>query len=516
MDDRPETVPWRNSRSPGIDYLFGRLTRFRHPDSPHPILGTKLAPLYRRFTGNGCEAAVYLGYVTLTLALCSIFGNRRAPFVRRFAILAATFLVFSLGPILQVAGHRTFTSTAFTIPLPAMLFPHLPILDMMRTPNRMSILVVLSLSTIAPVCLVRLRERFHLSRRSHCLVVGAATLLVIIDSWNAIGLSRPPPVPEFYHRIARERSRAALLEVPAIRSPLEANKHLTNAVTCEYYYAYQFVHHHPLFGGYFNRLNLSHGAYMNADPVLGPLYSGTLPDAQLGSSDDRRDYLRNRYNIEYVVLHKQWLTDTEINTITSLLGSRVYEDGSVTTDPLIIYDLSGSRRDDWAFPQLAAWRGAGWYGSEALPEGAARWMNDHGVIEITSNVEDELELRFEARSVSGVRTLRIAWSDSATSFSVPRDWTACSMRLAVHPGITTLHLVVPEGSVRPIEPASRNTRWQVPQSPCGSLGRIPAKAACGPPYRKPRRRKPVKTTDPHSNPIARFEDGASGGGTPQR
>ncbi len=131
--------------------------------------------------------------------------------------------------------------------------------------------------------------------------------------------------------------------------------------------------------------------------------------------------------------------------------SRVYEDGSVTTDPLIIYDLSGSRRDDWAFPQLAAWRGAGWYGSEALPEGAARWMNDHGVIEITSNVEDELELRFEARSVSGVRTLRIAWSDSATSFSVPRDWIACSMRLAVHPGITTLHLVVPEGSVRPID-----------------------------------------------------------------
>ena len=68
--------------------------------------------------------------------------------------IAALMWLLSLGPLLQVAGKSQFTLFKVTVPLPYLVLFKLPLFSIMRTPARLTVLVMLALAILVAFSLV--------------------------------------------------------------------------------------------------------------------------------------------------------------------------------------------------------------------------------------------------------------------------------------------------------------------------------------------------------------------------
>ncbi len=145
---------------------------------------------------------VYLG---LTLLVLAAAGLGRAGW-RRWAVLAAGAGVFALGTHLEVGDARLF-------PLPAaVLCKYVPPFTSISHPFRILPLVLISLAMLSALGLTRLRPGL---RRPVAL---AAAALVLVDHLLLAPLRFPVPtspaaVPQFYHRVAAEEGRYAVMDM---------------------------------------------------------------------------------------------------------------------------------------------------------------------------------------------------------------------------------------------------------------------------------------------------------------
>jgi hypothetical protein len=160
-----------------------------------------------------------------------------------FAALATWLL--SLGPLLQYMGKTTFTLFEVTVPLPYLLLYKLPLLSIMRTPARLTVLTMLALGVLVAFALAALLGRRYVERRRifsfRNAVWGLLLPAIIVFEFLATPFPTVPPgwnVP-IYQKIAAEPGRFALLELP-IRPFGD-------------YMAYQTIHGKPIVGGYLSR-----------------------------------------------------------------------------------------------------------------------------------------------------------------------------------------------------------------------------------------------------------------------
>lgn len=122
--------------------------------------------------------------------------------------------ILSLGPILQVAGHRTI------VPLPfAAGFFLVPGLSSMRAPSRFAVLVLLSASVLAAIGYDRLRRaRWFTSRVGAVLLFLSALGIGIIGAWPVdLPMTIAPhrtDMPPVYAWLADQADRDPLVEIP--------------------------------------------------------------------------------------------------------------------------------------------------------------------------------------------------------------------------------------------------------------------------------------------------------------
>jgi hypothetical protein len=222
------------------------------PSAFHPLWGKLVTE--QAHINNPSEQVLFLGFATLGLAALAVWRLRRERQVLFWAFAALSAWALSLGPVLQVLGRSRFTAFGVTIPLPYLLLYKLPLLNIMRTPARLTVLTMLALAVLVAFGLDYLsrsgltrsedagrvrRSIASLRNRSGVLLLGLP--LLIAFEYLTVPFPTVPPgwgVP-IYARIAQEPGRFALLELPL--RPFGD------------YMAYQTVHGKPIVGGYLSR-----------------------------------------------------------------------------------------------------------------------------------------------------------------------------------------------------------------------------------------------------------------------
>jgi len=223
------------------------------PNELHPIWGNAVKqrvdamPPYLPLK-NPSERVLFLGYSVLALAAIGVWRLRRDRNVRFWGFTAVLMWVLSLGPLLQVAGKSHFTLFEVTVPLPYLLLFKLPLFSIMRTPARLTVLVMLALAILVAFSLTSLlpalsRRPVLSIRRTWSAQFAAAIVIpgvILFESLSAPFPMVPPgwSVP-IYQQIAKEPGQFALLEIPL--RPFGD------------YMAYQTIHGKPIIGGYLSR-----------------------------------------------------------------------------------------------------------------------------------------------------------------------------------------------------------------------------------------------------------------------
>ncbi|MEO8286384.1 MAG: hypothetical protein ABI670_08080 [Chloroflexota bacterium] len=223
------------------------------PNELHPLWGDAIKarvnamPPYLPLK-NSSERVLFLGYVVLALAAFGAWRLRANRHVRFWGFTAVLMWILSLGPVLQVMGKSEFTLFKVSLPLPYLLLYKVPFFSIMRTPARLTVLVMLALAIVVAFTLATLlprvlRLREGLPQRTRVMQYGAAVAIPLLILFEFLSAPFPMVPPGWnipiYARIAQEPGRFALLELP-IRPFGD-------------YMAYQTIHGKPIIGGYLSR-----------------------------------------------------------------------------------------------------------------------------------------------------------------------------------------------------------------------------------------------------------------------
>ncbi|TVR53944.1 MAG: hypothetical protein EA425_02765 [Puniceicoccaceae bacterium] len=428
------------------------LIAFFTPSFLHPFWGRFFRPFTETFSGNLTEATVYLGLPVFILAGAAWAWRLpdRERLVRMLWITAGAFLLLSLGPILQVAGQRTFTDAGITIALPGALAPFLPVFDMIRTPNRYVIMAMTAFALLVGFAVAGLRLR--LAQRPGLAAGATAGLagLIVLDFAVKMHTTEPHPVPAFYHDIARDPDRLAHLELPVIRSPLEREDRRGWAMVWQY--EFQKTHGNPLVGGYFNRVNPYHRDWMMADPVLAFLYSGGEDIFQIRPVASPLGYLRERHGIGHVVLHHTLLDPARSRELERYLLSGGEAGLIHRGEDALVLATRPYPMDHDAIPSLHLRLGAGWYELELWDGIPTRWMENEAEVVVYLEEPMRVILELSAESFGGPNLLVIeAGGHEAASFELEPHFTTHRMELELPEGESVLSLRLPQGGRRPAD-----------------------------------------------------------------
>jgi hypothetical protein len=185
------------------------------PLDPHAVMAARQETLLRSNDLLGFlwigppESAIVswpsmLGWSTLALAAIGVRRERRWVF---WLGLALAFALLSLGPMLRIAGRGT------GLPLPYRLFSELPVLWMLRKPDRMFALVQLPVGVLLAFGWQSLSGR--IGAPGARLAVAAACAAVLVLERLAVPLETYPVVDAPYlQRLAHEPEVRAVVHLP--------------------------------------------------------------------------------------------------------------------------------------------------------------------------------------------------------------------------------------------------------------------------------------------------------------
>jgi hypothetical protein len=277
---------------------------------------------------------VFLGWVTLALALLGAFAMRRK--VAPWIWVAVVFGLLVLGPLLQINGRFRFSVDSLlpegvTFPLPFALLHYIPFVSANRAPNRNSIVLMLALAVLAGFGVSQLliwlgrrgltrdvegrREveqgdqaaRASAPQKVSMPAVGSAAVVILLVAAILIEhLSIPMPttdatIPTVYRNIAAEPGDFAIMQLPlGWRNSFGV---LGSEQTNLQYF--QTAHGKPIIGGNISRAPAFKMDYFARIPLFKALtdlemYKDVAPDvdaaarAQAGS-------LMSLYDVRYLV-----------------------------------------------------------------------------------------------------------------------------------------------------------------------------------------------------------------------
>jgi hypothetical protein len=229
-------------------------------------------PVWSHFNGNPRMSANYLGYLSLTLAFMAWRGNREK--VRFWGVSALVFAILALGPWLLVLGTKT-------VPLPDLLLrSFVPLYWLQRAPERLTVLVMLSLSIMVAFALVQMTGSMTFAkRRIVCLIIG---LLVCLEYLSLPFPTMSSAVPEFVFKMAQDKEPYAVIDTTG-----KGEFHST-------------VHGKPLVGGYISRYPRSASRFLLETPIVSTLLRRG-PPLEPRDVEEALELMRH-YNIRYVLV----------------------------------------------------------------------------------------------------------------------------------------------------------------------------------------------------------------------
>ena len=393
------------------------IVAFFIPSTLHPIFGQFVEGIYANFTGNQCEYTVFIGYTVLILALYSVLKVERKK-IKFWIFSSLIFFILSLGPILHINGiflipnpgldldplvqiiglssrgtgiAANILQSGIPIPLPGLIIPFIPLLNISRVQDRFTLMLMLSLAVIAGYGCKELFSRINNREKSRKIynkkIVACLITAVILFEFLAV----PYPlsnasVPRIYEKIFTNSNSEdyAILELP-----------FNGRFISEFMY-YQTYHGKKLVGGATARTPPYAIKFTDNTPFIKQLYN---PYPYLVNNYEQKDIfvihnsskltynILNYYNIRYIVLHKdveyydyykcfpQLSIDFEsMNDLlkTTLKTIPIYED-----ENLVIYN---SRTVEPPTPFLIL--DENWHEREYWDTNTTSWVEDIAIFEM--------------------------------------------------------------------------------------------------------------------------------------
>ncbi len=293
----------------------------------------------------GRDSVVYLGIITLALALYGGWHRRDDLTVRCVGLVAFCFWIMTMGTYLHVNGVWVFAG--MRIPLPYLAMIDIPLLGENRTPCRFHLMTILALAVLAGYGFRELLNRVgKISNQRHALLLVAIPLLILVETLPAHQDPGATHVPPVFREMARDKEVYSVLQLPLSRWSAIIKHGSGNPSSMMYY---QTIHEKQIFGGLASRLAID--ALDFNDQILNLLvdvsaYDNVMlaqkkqPSAvdieshrQLGRMlVPQREAFLKKYGIRYIVLHPPLTGDTESRAfLESFIGKefRADVDGSL-------------------------------------------------------------------------------------------------------------------------------------------------------------------------------------------
>lgn len=431
-------------------YFSADILGFIIPSPRHPLLGAISNNVYSNFGGNYSENIVFMGYSVMFLSFIGITRLWKNERLRLFAISLIVFFVLALGPVLHINGQWQFTERKLYMILPGVITFYLPFVNMIRVPSRFDAMVMFCLAIISGYGISSIFIKNHVKRTGKLLICLALSTIILLEFAAVLPTQTVKSIPDFYYNASQD-TNYSIIELPIIRSTIDGTitYGTVGAETMNRYYEYQKIHHGRIFGGYFGRVNPDYEKMAESDPVLNYLYNGKNDIIKSNPVADKLSYLKNRYGLNYIVLHEALLQPEIKDKIISYLGNSYYTDDSVRSDPLIIYssrNLNTSNKIELE-ENISLQLASGWYSLENWNGMPARWMDGKAGLEINSIKNRTFSLNLKALSFSRPRTLEIYTNGKIEGqFSVPStEWINLSVPIHITEGSNSIELKVPEG-----------------------------------------------------------------------
>jgi len=256
------------------------LLSFLTPNRLHPVFGPLVSEINSRI-GYTRNWPAYLGYTALGLALAGVAAARRR--TRFWWMSGLAFLFLSLGAQIKWEGTPLHT---FQLPWVA------PIIAVLRHPLRLNSLTFLSLAVLVGFGGRWLYERIASRTRPLAyLVLSLLTGLLLFEYWAFPFPTTRPSYSPFLHQLSQEEGDFAIADFPMGRQE------------AKYYLFDQTIHGHKIVDGVVSRTPHDAYAFVDADPLLGPLRNENVPTEHLA---DRLAVLAAQ-DIRYIIVHKRFL-----------------------------------------------------------------------------------------------------------------------------------------------------------------------------------------------------------------
>jgi hypothetical protein len=232
----------------------------------------------------------FIGYTTLLLA--SYGAVKRWSRSRFWVLVAALQMVLALGPQLRV-GSQLYPQ----IPMPYRLIGDLFFVRLLRNPDRFNAYLGLPMGMLVAWGLKAL-----LCQKSpgwkQGLILGLAGALILAEACIVPYHIERPVTPEWYHTLAQESGRFAVLDVPIARFD-------------KWYMLYQMTHGKPLVKGHISRDTREDFRFLESTPYLKQLLEDNVMDR---TYLDVTHQLRTlaQVDVRYLILHKQFASPHQL------------------------------------------------------------------------------------------------------------------------------------------------------------------------------------------------------------
>jgi hypothetical protein len=381
---------WGDAEKLSVD-LLGFVT----PTALNPLGGdwTETLRQVREGTSRFLDVnTVFLGWATLALAIAGVVRYRR----QLAAWIASTvvFVLFSLGPLLQINGRSTFDldGLAVNVPLPFILLHYIPVVKANRVPNRFSVVLMLALAVLAGFGAYWLLGKVACLKMpgTRVLLPGGTALLAVLLLFSYWPVPLPltdARIPPVYEEIAAEPGDFAILQLPmGWRNSFGVQG--AESTQTQYYQTY---HHKRLLSGNISRNLPFKFEYFRGVPILDSLitletYGQVSAERRTADRATAADFV-SFYDIRYVVVApglqgRPPYVDTRDSVVTYveevLPAKKIYD-----RDGWLLYRVDRSGIPDaTAFdvgspePLTAMAVGEGWSDAEEIQGASARWAVD--------------------------------------------------------------------------------------------------------------------------------------------
>lgn len=388
--------------------LSADLLAFVTPSGFHPWWGAAVrAWADRTFTSSFSEYTVFVGFVTLALAILGVWRGGRG----RWFWLAATltFCVLALGPVLHVAGQTGVLPGGGALRLPyAWLYDAVSLIRIARSVSRFSVMVMLGLAVLAGMgvrWLLTRPARRPLRAALPWLLAGA----ILFEFLPVPYPLSPPDTPAWYTALAQTPGAGAVLNLPM-------NWDRPG------YLLYQTVHGRPLTVGYISRDDPR--TLTTRVPVLQQLRA-LGPDVLTDDLSRVGRSVLAWLGVEYIVLDNYKMPGPGERGPTTAITQAVvgHQVPEFADERLTVYHLQPPAELE-PFPVL----GAGWGPRQVAGEVVERALSPQAELLIVN--PRPLTLTITARGPRGTPLhVRSETGADLAQLALRTDWTAYTVRV---------------------------------------------------------------------------------------